>query len=194
VIGALLYLPLRQVLPHLPAARRSLGVKLYQAHGAGRTKGAACARCGRRFASRMQIDDLRRCCPSSGSTTASTGPAGTVAGTLSRLQARSRSRRRNCDEGSRPWLSRRCPIDGLAPPTVRIRTTSRPADGRGRAPPDRLVKTHCSFCGMQCGIQLKVRDDKVVGFEPWEEFPFNHGMLCPKGVKRYLQGRIPIGC
>jgi len=58
-------------------------------------------------------------------------------------------------------------------------------------PPDRLVKTHCSFCGMQCGIQLKVRDEKVVGFEPWEEFPFNHGMLCPKGVKRYLQGDHP---
>ncbi|CAN5503520.1 assimilatory nitrate reductase catalytic subunit [soil metagenome] len=58
-------------------------------------------------------------------------------------------------------------------------------------PADRLVKTHCSFCGMQCGIQLKVRDEKVVGFEPWEEFPFNHGMLCPKGVKRYLQGAHP---
>ena len=60
-----------------------------------------------------------------------------------------------------------------------------------RLPPDRLVKTHCSFCGMQCGIQLKVRDEKVVGFAPWEEFPFNHGMLCPKGVKRYLQGDHP---
>jgi assimilatory nitrate reductase catalytic subunit len=44
---------------------------------------------------------------------------------------------------------------------------------------------------MQCGIQLKVRNEKVVGFEPWEEFPFNHGMLCPKGVKRYLQGDHP---
>jgi assimilatory nitrate reductase catalytic subunit len=60
-----------------------------------------------------------------------------------------------------------------------------------RRPPDRLVKTHCSFCGMQCGIQLKVRDNEVVGFEPWEEFPFNRGMLCPKGVKRYLQGAHP---
>ena len=58
-------------------------------------------------------------------------------------------------------------------------------------PADRLVKTHCSFCGMQCGIKLKVRDEQVVGFEPWEEFPFNHGMLCPKGVKRYLQGAHP---
>src|SRR5262245_32552078 len=57
--------------------------------------------------------------------------------------------------------------------------------------PDRLVKTHCCFCGQQCGIQLKVKDNEVIGFEPWEDFPFNHGMLCPKGVKRYLQGAHP---
>jgi assimilatory nitrate reductase catalytic subunit len=57
--------------------------------------------------------------------------------------------------------------------------------------PERLVKTHCCFCGQQCGIQLKVRDNQVIGFEPWEEFPFNRGMLCPKGVKRYLQGAHP---
>jgi assimilatory nitrate reductase catalytic subunit len=38
---------------------------------------------------------------------------------------------------------------------------------------------------------LRVRDNEVVGFEPWDEFPFNRGMLCPKGVKRYLQGSHP---
>src|SRR4026207_261962 len=57
--------------------------------------------------------------------------------------------------------------------------------------PDKLVKTHCCFCGQQCGIQLKVRNNEVIGFEPWEDFPFNRGMLCPKGVKRYLQGSHP---
>src|SRR3954454_21552571 len=57
--------------------------------------------------------------------------------------------------------------------------------------PDRLVKTHCCFCGQQCGIQLKVKGEQVIGFEPWEDFPFNRGMLCPKGVKRYLQGSHP---
>ncbi len=57
--------------------------------------------------------------------------------------------------------------------------------------PDRLVKTHCCFCGQQCGVQLKVKGNEVIGFEPWEEFPFNRGMLCPKGVKRYLQGAHP---
>ncbi len=60
-----------------------------------------------------------------------------------------------------------------------------------RSMPDRLVKTHCCFCGQQCGIQLKVRDNRIVGFEPWEDFPFNRGMLCPKGVKRYLQDNHP---
>jgi len=60
-----------------------------------------------------------------------------------------------------------------------------------RHPADKLVKTHCCFCGQQCGIQLKVRDNRIIGFEPWEEFPFNRGMLCPKGVKRYLQNNHP---
>src|SRR5690242_4819056 len=59
------------------------------------------------------------------------------------------------------------------------------------AQPDKLVKTHCCFCGQQCGIQLKVKDNAVIGFEPWMEFPFNKGMLCPKGVKRYLQNGHP---
>jgi assimilatory nitrate reductase catalytic subunit len=56
---------------------------------------------------------------------------------------------------------------------------------------DRVVDTHCCFCGQQCGIKLKVRDDRVVGFEPRYDFPFNEGKLCPKGVKRYLQGNHP---
>ncbi len=57
--------------------------------------------------------------------------------------------------------------------------------------PDRLVKTHCCFCGQQCGMQLVVKDNTILGIEPWYEFPFNKGMLCPKGVKRYLQQAHP---
>jgi assimilatory nitrate reductase catalytic subunit len=60
-----------------------------------------------------------------------------------------------------------------------------------RTAPEKLVKTHCCFCGQQCGVQLKVRDNRLVGFEPWEDFPYNKGMLCPKGVTRYLQGTHP---
>jgi assimilatory nitrate reductase catalytic subunit len=66
-----------------------------------------------------------------------------------------------------------------------------PAGGWVEHEPDKLVQTHCCFCGMQCGVQLKVKDNKVIGFEPWEEFPVNRGMLCPKGIKRYLQNDHP---
>ena len=71
-------------------------------------------------------------------------------------------------------------IDGYGPHLSRA--VSGPLE-----PPDRLVKTHCCFCGVQCGIQLKVKNDRVVGFEPWDDFPVNQGKLCPKGVARYLQ-------
>jgi assimilatory nitrate reductase catalytic subunit len=57
--------------------------------------------------------------------------------------------------------------------------------------PDKVVETHCCFCGQQCGIKLLVKDNNVIGFEPWMDFPFNQGKLCPKGVKRYLQGAHP---
>ncbi|MFL2911679.1 MAG: molybdopterin oxidoreductase family protein [Limisphaerales bacterium] len=66
-----------------------------------------------------------------------------------------------------------------------------PEGGWVSGEPDNLVKTHCCFCGVQCGIQLKVKENKVIGFEPWEEFPVNKGKLCPKGVKRYMQNEHP---
>ena len=34
-----------------------------------------------------------------------------------------------------------------------------PVNGWDSREPDKLVKTHCCFCGVQCGIQLKVKDD-----------------------------------
>lgn len=60
-----------------------------------------------------------------------------------------------------------------------------------RGNPDKVVKTHCCFCGMQCGIKLLVKNNQVIGFDPWEEFPFNQGRLCPKGVQRYMQNGHP---
>lgn len=67
-----------------------------------------------------------------------------------------------------------------------------PGGWKGDLNPDRLVRTHCCFCGQQCAITLKVKGNKVVGFEPREDFPFNRdGKLCPKGVKRYMQNDHP---
>ncbi len=56
---------------------------------------------------------------------------------------------------------------------------------------DKVVDTHCPYCGMQCGMKLLVEKNRVVGVEPRYEFPVNEGRLCPKGVTAYLQTHHP---
>jgi hypothetical protein len=78
VIGALLYLPFGKFF-HIFQRPAQLGVKLYQDAG-DRDEGTACARCRRRFASRMQIDDLKRVLPPLGFDYRIDGPAVTWQG------------------------------------------------------------------------------------------------------------------
>ena len=78
VIGALLYLPFGKFF-HIFQRPAQLGVKLYQDAGA-RDPGVSCARCGRRYASKMQIDDLRRVLPELGFDYRIDGPAQTWQG------------------------------------------------------------------------------------------------------------------
>ncbi|HEY7763247.1 MAG TPA: molybdopterin oxidoreductase family protein [Actinomycetota bacterium] len=50
-----------------------------------------------------------------------------------------------------------------------------------------LVPTHCCFCGVQCGMDLKVDGEgRVFGVEP-RDHDINKGKLCPKGVTAYQQ-------
>ncbi len=56
--------------------------------------------------------------------------------------------------------------------------------------PETLVPTHCCFCGVQCGMYLKVADGHVIGVEP-RDYPHNRGSLCPKGVVAYQQASHP---
>lgn len=56
--------------------------------------------------------------------------------------------------------------------------------------PDTLVPTHCCFCGVQCGMFLRVTDGQVTGVEP-RDYPHNRGSLCPKGVVAYQQVNHP---
>jgi assimilatory nitrate reductase catalytic subunit len=56
---------------------------------------------------------------------------------------------------------------------------------------DKVVPTHCPYCGMQCGMKLLVENNHVVGLEPRYDFPVNEGRLCPKGVTAYLQTHHP---
>lgn len=55
---------------------------------------------------------------------------------------------------------------------------------------EHVVPTHCSFCGVQCGMNLRVLDGEVVGVEP-RNYPHNLGKLCPKGVVAYQQASHP---
>ena len=74
VIAALLYLPFGKFF-HIFQRPAQLGAKLYQQAGE-RDEGARCPRCGERFASRMQIDDLKRALPQLGFDYSIQGPAG----------------------------------------------------------------------------------------------------------------------
>lgn len=75
VVGALLYLPFGKFF-HVFQRPAQIGVKLYQ-HGGDHDEGTSCARCGQRFASKMQIDDLREVLPQLGFDYRLPGPAGT---------------------------------------------------------------------------------------------------------------------
>ena len=55
---------------------------------------------------------------------------------------------------------------------------------------ERWVPTHCSFCGVQCGMYLRVAGGEVIGVEPRMDTP-NRGKLCPKGVAAYQQIEHP---
>lgn len=55
---------------------------------------------------------------------------------------------------------------------------------------ERWVATHCSFCGVQCGMHLRVVADEVIGVEPRMD-THNRGKLCPKGVAAYQQLHHP---
>jgi assimilatory nitrate reductase catalytic subunit len=71
-------------------------------------------------------------------------------------------------------------------------STGRPESGWRSAArvPESLVPTHCAFCGVQCGMYLKVADGQVIGVES-RNFPHNRGSLCPKGVVAYQQVNHP---
>ena len=55
---------------------------------------------------------------------------------------------------------------------------------------ERMVPTHCPFCGVQCGMYLRVAGGKVFGVEP-RNHDINKLKLCPKGVTAYQQVSHP---
>jgi formate dehydrogenase alpha subunit len=44
-----------------------------------------------------------------------------------------------------------------------------------------FVPTTCPYCGTGCSFYLVVRENRVLGIEPWHTPPINEGKLCQKG-------------
>ena len=83
----------------------------------------------------------------------------------------------------------------IIPPGVSdFREAGAASAGEWRAPEPkdvRLVPTHCCYCGVQCGMYLKVDGNgRVFGVEP-SDHDINKGKLCPKGVTAYQQVNHP---
>ena len=83
----------------------------------------------------------------------------------------------------------------IVPPGVSdFREAGASGAGGWRAPEPKaitLVPTHCCYCGVQCGMFLKVdAEGKVFGVEP-SDHDINKGKLCPKGVTAYQQVNHP---
>lgn len=45
----------------------------------------------------------------------------------------------------------------------------------------KYVPTICPYCGTGCGLNFVVKDDKIIGVEPYKRHPVNEGKVCPKG-------------
>lgn len=88
---------------------------------------------------------------------------------------------------------KRRPYPVLAPGVGEFRSTGAVPSQHWKAPEggEHLVPTHCSFCGVQCGMYLRVSGDgRVFGVEP-RDHDINRLRLCPKGVVAYQQVNHP---
>jgi anaerobic selenocysteine-containing dehydrogenase len=50
---------------------------------------------------------------------------------------------------------------------------------------DHWVDSTCGYCSVGCGMQLGVKDDRVVSVRGNPEHPVNRGKLCPKGLAEH---------
>ena len=50
---------------------------------------------------------------------------------------------------------------------------------------EKWVKSTCGYCSVGCGMELGVRDGKVVSVRGDPDHPVNLGKLCPKGLSEH---------
>ncbi len=60
-----------------------------------------------------------------------------------------------------------------------------------RATADRWVRTTCGYCSVGCGMELGVRDNRIVAVKGWDGHPVSNGKLCPKGLAEHHMVNAP---
>ena len=54
-----------------------------------------------------------------------------------------------------------------------------------------VAHSHCPYCSLNCGMNLDVRGDQVVGVKEWKAAPLTGGSLCGKGTTAFEQVNHP---
>lgn len=82
------------------------------------------------------------------------------------------------------WLKRRIGLDIRA---AEYRYGHDPVLGfsAARRHADKWVNSTCGYCSVGCGMQLGVKNDRVVSVRGNPDHPVNRGKLCPKGLSEH---------
>jgi anaerobic selenocysteine-containing dehydrogenase len=82
------------------------------------------------------------------------------------------------------WLKRKSGLDNLS---AKYSYGIDPVLGfvSNRKHAERWVKSTCGYCSVGCGMELGLRDGKVVSVRGNPNHPVNRGKLCPKGLSEH---------
>src|SRR5947208_15932672 len=78
-----------------------------------------------------------------------------------------------------PWGTR-TPFERSSPWSSRVDLHL--IDGLAEADVDRWVPSACVLCSVGCGVEIAVKDDRIVGVRGRGDDHVNHGRLGPKGL------------
>jgi formate dehydrogenase major subunit len=85
-----------------------------------------------------------------------------------------------------PAIPAQEPVHSVISQALQVGSRTEPfsAESRAKAPRIRgakVVKSVCPYCAVGCGLNVYVKDGKVIDIEGNPDSPINHGTLCPKG-------------
>ncbi len=100
------------------------------------------------------------------------------------------------DRGKRAMLEQRNPIEAqtkipsIVTQVMQVGSRTQPFSTESREMVPRIrdakvVHSVCPYCAVGCGLNIYVKDGKVIDIEGNPDSPINHGTLCPKGAATF---------